>query len=199
MRLRWLRVGQGTSLAGGALPLGDAVVLGVSKLTSILDIDYDNRTATVQAGVTNINITNAVSGDGFFYAPDPSSQLACTIAGNIGMNSGGAHCLKYGVTTNNVLGLKVVLMDGSIVEFGGHHLDANSYDLMGLFIGSEGMMGVVTEIVVQDFAEPRRRAADAYGVRKANEDAGACVAVHHRLRDYPGGHRVHGPAGYPRC
>ena len=168
--------GAGTSLAGGALPLGDAVILGVSKMKSILEIDYDNRTATVQAGVTNINITNAVSPDGFFYAPDPSSQLACTIAGNIGMNSGGAHCLKYGVTTNNVLGLKVALMDGSIVEFGGKHLDANSYDLMGLFIGSEGMMGVVTEITVRILRSPEGARPVLVGFN-ANEDAGACVAA----------------------
>ena len=116
--------GAGTSLSGGALPSEDAVVVGLARMNRILAIDYDNRIARVEAGVTNINITNAVAHRGFFYAPDPSSQLACTIAGNIAMNSGGAHCLKYGVTTNNVLGVKMVLIDGTIVDIGGDHLDA---------------------------------------------------------------------------
>ena len=116
--------GAGTSLAGGALPLEDAVVLGVSRMAEVLDVDFENRSATVQAGITNIAISDAVEYAGFFYAPDPSSQLACTIAGNIAMNSGGAHCLKYGVTTNNLLGVKMVLMDGTVIDIGGDHLDA---------------------------------------------------------------------------
>ena len=116
--------GAGTSLSGGAIPQSDALVIALTKMSNILEVDYQNRTALVQAGVTNLSISDAVSGDGFFYAPDPSSQLACTIGGNIGMNSGGAHCLKYGVTTNNLLGVKMVLFDGTIVELGGKALDS---------------------------------------------------------------------------
>jgi glycolate oxidase len=141
--------GAGTSLSGGALPAEDAVVIAVSRMNRILEVDYANRVARVEVGVTNLAISEAVKPRGFFYAPDPSSQLACTLAGNIGMNSGGAHCLKYGVTTNNVLGLKVVLADGEIVEIGGAHLDAPGYDLLGLMIGSEGQFGIVTEATVR--------------------------------------------------
>ncbi|MEI9915986.1 MAG: FAD-binding protein [Methylovirgula sp.] len=126
--------GAGTSLAGGAIPQEDAVVIGVAKMARILDIDYANRTIRVQSGVTNLSISNAVMAERFFYAPDPSSQLACTIAGNIGMNSGGAHCLKYGVTTNNVLGVKMVLVDGTVVEIGGPYLDSGGLDLLGLVV-----------------------------------------------------------------
>jgi glycolate oxidase len=141
--------GAGTSLSGGALPAEDAVVIAVTRMNRVLEIDYVNRVARVEVGVTNLSISEAVKAAGFFYAPDPSSQLACTLAGNIGMNSGGAHCLKYGVTTNNVLGLKMVLMDGEIIELGGSHLDAPGYDLMGLTIGSEGQFGIVTEATVR--------------------------------------------------
>jgi glycolate oxidase len=141
--------GAGTSLAGGALPAEDAIVITVSKMTRVLDLDYPNRTARVETGITNLAITAAVSKEGFFYAPDPSSQLACTLAGNIGMNSGGAHCLKYGVTTNNVLGMRVVLMDGEILDIGGAHLDSGGYDLLGLLTGSEGQFGIVTEATVR--------------------------------------------------
>ena len=168
--------GAGTSLAGGALPVEDGIVLGVSKMNQILTVDYDNRTAKVQAGVTNINITNAVSADGFFYAPDPSSQLACTIAGNIAMNSGGAHCLKYGVTTNNILGVTMVLMDGTIVEVGGDHLDSEAYDLLGLIIGSEGQLGVVTEATVRILAQAEGARPMLMGFNSP-ADAGACVAA----------------------
>lgn len=141
--------GAGTSLCGGALPLADSIVLGVSKMNRVLDINFENRTARVQTGITNMGISDAVSPRGFFYAPDPSSQLACTLAGNLAMNSGGAHCLKYGVTTNNVLGLQIVLMDGQIIDIGGEELDAPGYDLLGLIIGSEGQFGVVTEATVR--------------------------------------------------
>ncbi len=141
--------GAGTSLCGGAIPLPDAVVLGVAKLNGILDIDVANRTARVEAGVTNLAITGAVSPEGFFYAPDPSSQLACTIAGNIAMNSGGAHCLKYGVTTNNLLGVRMVMVDGTVVDIGGQHLDPGGLDLLGLVVGSEGQLGIVTEATVR--------------------------------------------------
>ncbi|MCT4656836.1 MAG: FAD-binding protein [Cohaesibacter sp.] len=168
--------GAGTSLAGGALPVEDGIVLGVSKMSQILDVDYVNRTARVQSGVTNINITNAVSADGFFYAPDPSSQLACTIAGNIAMNSGGAHCLKYGVTTNNILGVTIVLMDGTIVEVGGEHLDSEGYDLLGLIIGSEGQLGVVTEATVRILRAAEGARPMLMGFNSPS-DAGACVAA----------------------
>lgn len=167
--------GAGTSLSGGAIPQEDAVVLGLSAMTRILDIDYSNRTATVQAGVTNLAISDAVGADGYFYAPDPSSQLACTIGGNIAMNSGGAHCLKYGVTTNNLLGVKMVLVDGTIVDLGGKHLDAEGYDLLGLVCGSEGQLGIVTEATVRLLAKPEGARPVLFGFDSA-EEAGSCVA-----------------------
>ncbi|MGE5265858.1 MAG: FAD-linked oxidase C-terminal domain-containing protein, partial [Deltaproteobacteria bacterium] len=141
--------GAGTSLCGGALPAEDAIVVGVSRMTKVLEIDPFARCARVQTGITNLAISAAVGPSGFFYAPDPSSQIACTLAGNIAMNSGGAHCLKYGVTTNNVLGLKMVMMDGSIVDLGGDYLDAEGYDFLALVIGSEGQLGIVTEATVR--------------------------------------------------
>lgn len=141
--------GAGTSLCGGALPSEDCIVVGVSKMNKVIEIDYENRFAILQSGITNLAISNAVADAGFFYAPDPSSQIACTIAGNIAMNSGGAHCLKYGVTTNNILGLKIVLMDGEIVDIGGPHLDADGFDLLALIVGSEGQFGIVTEATVR--------------------------------------------------
>jgi len=141
--------GAGTSLCGGALPAEDAIVLGVSKMNKVLDIDFQNRTARVEVGITNLAISAAVSPQGFFYAPDPSSQLACTLGGNIAMNSGGAHCLKYGVTVHNVLAVKIVLMNGEVVEIGGSHLEPEGYDLLSLVIGSEGQLGIVTEATVR--------------------------------------------------
>src|SRR4051812_18778159 len=134
--------GAGTSLAGGAIAQEDAIILGVAKMNRVLEVDFENRTARVQSGITNLAISQTVSPEGFFYAPDPSSQLACTIAGNIAMNSGGAHCLKYGVTTNNLLGVTLVLLDGTVVEIGGKNLDSPGYDLLGLVCGSAGEMGV---------------------------------------------------------
>jgi glycolate oxidase len=141
--------GAGTSLCGGAIPQEDAVVLGVSRMNRVLDVNFADRTMRVEAGITNLAMSGAVAHEGFFYAPDPSSQLACTIAGNVAMNSGGAHCLKYGVTANNVLGLKLVTVEGEIVEIGGAALDAPGYDLIGLMVGSEGQLGVVTEVTVR--------------------------------------------------
>ncbi|MDX3972676.1 FAD-linked oxidase C-terminal domain-containing protein [Shinella sp.] len=167
--------GAGTSLSGGAIPQEDAVVIGLSKMSRILEVDYANRTATVQAGVTNLNISDAVSADGYFYAPDPSSQLACTIGGNIGMNSGGAHCLKYGVTTNNLLGVKLVLIDGTIVDLGGKGLDAGGLDLIGLVCGGEGQLGIVTEATVRLIAKPEGARPVLFGF-DTSEAAGACVA-----------------------
>lgn len=167
--------GAGTSLAGGAIPQEDAVVIGVSKMSEILEVDYANRTAKVQAGVTNISITDRVSREGFFYAPDPSSQLACTIAGNIAMNSGGAHCLKYGVTTNNLMGVKMVMLDGTIIELGGQALDAPGYDLLGLVCGSEGQLGIVTEATVRILRSAEGARPVLFGF-DTPETAGACVA-----------------------
>lgn len=146
--------GSGTSLAGGALPTADCVILGVSRMNAVLETDYVNRFIRVQTGRTNLSVTGAVEEKGFFYAPDPSSQLACAIAGNIGMNSGGAHCLKYGVTTNNLMGVTVVLMDGSVAELGGAHLDAGGLDLLGAICGSEGQLGVVTEATLRILRKP---------------------------------------------
>ena len=167
--------GAGTSLSGGAIPQEDAVVVGLSKMSRILEVDYANRTATVQAGVTNLAISDAVSADGYFYAPDPSSQLACTIGGNIGMNSGGAHCLKYGVTTNNLLGVKLVLIDGTIIELGGKALDAGGLDLLGVVCGGEGQLGIVTEATVRLIAKPEGARPVLFGF-DSSEEAGACVA-----------------------
>ena len=146
--------GAGTSLAGGALPTADCVILGVARMTEMLETDFADRIIRVQSGRTNLSVTNAVEEEGFFYAPDPSSQLACAIAGNIAMNSGGAHCLKYGVTTNNLLGVTMVLMDGTVVEIGGAHLDAGGLDLLGVICGSEGQLGVVTEATLRILRQP---------------------------------------------
>ena len=166
--------GSGTSLAGGALPTADCVVLGVARLTAVLETDYENRFIRLQTGRTNLSVTGAVEDEDFFYAPDPSSQLACAIAGNIGMNSGGAHCLKYGVTTNNLLGVTMVLMDGTVVELGGAHLDAAGYDLLGVICGSEGQLGVVTEAVLRILRKPEGARPVLMGFG-SNEVAGACV------------------------
>jgi glycolate oxidase len=166
--------GAGTSLSGGALPMADSVVLGLMRMNRILDIDYADRLATVQAGVTNIGITQAVSAEGFFYAPDPSSQLACMIGGNVNMNSGGAHCLRYGVTANNLLGLKIVTVQGEILDIGGAHLDAAGYDWLGLLTGSEGQLAIVTEVTVRILRSPEGARAMLAAFR-SNEVAGACV------------------------
>lgn len=167
--------GSGTSLAGGALPTADCVILGVAKLNEVLETDYDNRFIRVQSGRTNLSVTGAVETDGFFYAPDPSSQLACAIAGNIAMNSGGAHCLKYGVTTNNLLGVTFVMMDGTVVELGGAHMDAAGYDWLGVICGSEGQLGVVTEATLRILPKPEGARPVLIGYN-SNEVAGACVS-----------------------
>jgi glycolate oxidase len=167
--------GSGTSLAGGALPTADAVILGVARLNAVLETDYPNRFIRVQTGRTNLSVTGAVETDGFFYAPDPSSQLACAIAGNIAMNSGGAHCLKYGVTTNNLLGVTMVLMDGTVVEVGGAHMDAGGIDLLGVICGSEGQLGVVTEATLRILPKPEGARPVLIGY-DSNEVAGECVS-----------------------
>jgi glycolate oxidase len=175
-KLKVIPRGAGTSLCGGALPAEDAVVVGVSRMSRVLEVDYDNRFARLETGITNLGISAAVSERGFFYAPDPSSQLACTLAGNIAMNSGGAHCLKYGVTTNNVLGVKLVTIEGEIVEIGGSHLDAEGYDLLGLIIGSEGQFGIVTEATVRILRQAEGARPMMLGF-KSSEIAGQCVSA----------------------
>jgi glycolate oxidase len=167
--------GAGTSLSGGALPLGDGVLLGMAKFNRVREIDFDNRVAIVEPGVTNLAVTRAVEHAGFYYAPDPSSQIACTIGGNIAENSGGVHCLKYGMTTNNVLGCELVLMTGEVIRIGGKHLDAGGYDLLGIVTGSEGLLGVVTEITVRILKKPETARAVLVGFA-CSEDAGDCVA-----------------------
>lgn len=167
--------GAGTSLSGGALPTSDSVILGTSRLNNILDLDIENRMVRVQTGVTNLSVTEAVENEGFFYAPDPSSQLVCTIAGNIAMNSGGAHCLKYGVTTNNLLGVKIVLMNGSVMELGGEYLDSGGLDLLGVVCGSEGQLGIVTEAVLKIIPKPEGARPILLGF-DSNVIAGNCVS-----------------------
>lgn len=167
--------GAGTSLAGGALPTADSVILGVARMTEVLEIDTADRIIRVQTGRTNLSVSEAVAELGFFYAPDPSSQLACAIAGNIAMNSGGAHCLKYGVTTNNLLGVTMVLMDGTIVELGGAHMDPAGLDLLALVCGSEGQLGVVTEATLRILPRPEGARPVLLGFA-SSEIAGACVA-----------------------
>ncbi|MGI9408265.1 MAG: FAD-linked oxidase C-terminal domain-containing protein [Hyphomicrobiaceae bacterium] len=168
--------GAGTSLCGGALPSEDAVVVGVSRMNQVLEVDRNNRIARVQTGITNLSISDAVAGDRFFYAPDPSSQLSCTLAGNLGMNSGGAHCLKYGVTSNNVLGLKIVLMTGEVIDVGGPELDAPGYDFLGTIIGAEGQFGIVTEATVRILKMAEGARPVLLGFESA-EDAGSCVSA----------------------
>ena len=200
--------GSGTSLSGGALPLADGVLLGLGKFNRILDIDYANRTVTAQPGVTNLGITHAVQDQGFYYAPHPSSQIACSIGGNVAENSGGVHCLKYGLTTNNLLGVELVTIDGEVLRIGGKHLDSEGYDILGLLTGSEGLLAVVTEVTVRILRKPATARALLVGFG-SSEEAGACVAAVIGAGIVPGGMEmmdnpainaaedfVH--AGYPR-
>jgi glycolate oxidase len=186
--------GAGTSLSGGALPLGDGVLLGMAKFNHIRDIDFDNRVAVVEPGVTNLAVSQAVEHAGFYYAPDPSSQIACTVGGNVAENSGGVHCLKYGMTTNNLLGCELVLMTGEVVRLGGKHLDAGGYDLLGIVTGSEGLLGVVTEITVRILKKPQTARAALIGF-PTSEDGGECVARIIGAGIIPGGmEMMDGPA-----
>ena len=201
--------GSGTSLAGGALPTADSVVIGVARMNDMLETDYENRFVRVQTGRTNLSVTGAIEDDGFFYAPDPSSQLACAIAGNIAMNSGGAHCLKYGVTTNNLMGVTMVLMDGTITEIGGPYADASGYDWLGLICGSEGQLGIVTEATLRILPKPEGARPVLIGYDSA-EVAGACVsdiikagvlpvAIEYMDRKVIEVVEDHAKAGYPLC
>ncbi len=175
MNIKVVPRGAGTSLSGGALPLADGLLLGLSRLNRILEIDLENRCVLAQPGVTNLAISEAVADAGFYYAPDPSSQIACTIGGNVAENSGGVHCLKYGLTTNNLLGLELALMNGEVIRLGGRHLDAGGLDLLGAVTGSEGLLGVVTEVTVRILPKPETAKALLLGFDSI-EDAGDCVA-----------------------
>ena len=166
--------GAGTGLAGSALPLADCILLGLGKFNKIKEIDYNNRCVVAQPGVTNLSITHAVQDKGFYYAPDPSSQMACSIGGNVAENSGGVHSLKYGTTTNNILGIEVVLMDGTITRIGGKVFDAPGYDLLGLITGSEGLLCVITEVTVKILKKPDTVKAILLGFPTI-EDAGNSV------------------------
>ncbi len=200
--------GSGTSLSGGALPLEDGVLLVLSRFNRILEVDYANRCAVVEPGVTNLAVTKAVEEEGFYYAPDPSSQIACSIGGNVAENAGGVHCLKYGLTANNVLGLEIVLIDGEILTIGGKHLEAEGYDLLGLMTGSEGLLGVVTKVTVRILQSPETARALLIGF-PSSEDGGQCVADIIAAGIIPGGMEmmdrlaIHAAddfvdAGYPR-
>ncbi|RIY02508.1 FAD-binding protein [Aureimonas flava] len=178
--------GAGTSLSGGSLPLADGVLLVLSRFNRILEVDFDNRCAVVQPGVTNLGITKAVEHAGFYYAPDPSSQIACSIGGNVAENSGGVHCLKYGLTANNVMGVEFVTVEGEVIRLGGKHLDAEGYDLLGLLTGSEGLLGVVTEVTVRILQKPETARAVLIGF-PTSEEAGACVAAIIARGIIPGG------------
>tara|TARA_Y100000590_G_scaffold102_1_gene129 strand:- start:3520 stop:5016 length:1497 start_codon:yes stop_codon:yes gene_type:complete len=167
--------GSGTGLSGGALPLADGVLLCLGKFNKIKEIDYKNRCVVAQPGVTNLSITEAVQEKGFYYAPDPSSQIACSIGGNVAENSGGVHSLKYGTTTNNLLGAEVVFMDGTISQLGGKTFDSEGYDLLGLITGSEGLLCVITEVTVKILRKPQSVKAALIGFPTV-EDGGNCVS-----------------------
>ncbi len=200
--------GAGTSLSGGALPLADGILLGLGKFNRILEVDFDNRCAVVQPGVTNLGITKAVEHAGFYYAPDPSSQIACSIGGNVAENSGGVHCLKYGLTTNNLLGLEAVLIDGTVIRIGGKHLDSETYDLLGLLTGSEGLLAVVTEVTVRLLKKPETARAlllgfdtsEAAGDAVAGIIAAGVIPAGIEMMDRPAIHAAEDfvQAGYPR-
>ncbi len=174
-RIKVVPRGAGTSLSGGALPLADGVLFGMGKFSRVREIDVANRCVVAEPGVTNLAISQAVQGLGLYYAPDPSSQIACTIGGNVAENSGGVHCLKYGLTTNNVIGVELVTIEGEIVRLGGKHFDASGYDLLGVTVGSEGMLGVVTEVTVRILPRPPSARALLIGFASV-EGAGDCVA-----------------------
>ncbi len=179
--------GAGTGLSGGALPTENCVLIVTALMRQIIDIDLENQCVTVQPGVINNWVTQAVSGAGFYYAPDPSSQIICSIGGNVAENSGGVHCLKYGVTTNHVLGLKLVLPDGSITDVGGQIPEMPGYDLTGIFVGSEGTLGIATEITLKIL-----KTAESICVLLADftsiEAAGGGGFRYHQRGDYSGGY-----------
>jgi len=200
--------GAGTGLSGGALPLQDAILISLTKFNKILEIDFENKCVVTQPGVTNLSITDAVQHKGFYYAPDPSSQLACSIGGNVAENSGGVHSLKYGTTTNNILGVELILMDGTICRLGGKTLDQEGYDLLGLICGSEGLLGIITEVTVKILKKPQTVKAALIGFPTI-EDGGNCVSEIISMGIVPAGMEImdktlieatdnFSKAGYPR-
>jgi glycolate oxidase len=200
--------GGGTSLSGGSLPLEDGILLAMGKFNKIMEIDYANRCAVVQPGVANLAITKAVEDEGFYYAPDPSSQIACSIGGNVAENSGGIHCLKYGLTTNNILGIEMVLMGGEVIRLGGKHLDTDLYDLIGVMTGSEGLLGVVTEVTVRILKKPQVARGVLLGFPSV-QAGGDCAAAIIARGIIPGGMEMmdqasilateaYQPCGYPK-
>ena len=189
--------GSGTSLSGGALPLADGVLLGLGKFKRIREIDFDNRVVVTEPGVTNLAISQAVAHAGFYYAPDPSSQIACSIGGNVAENSGGVHCLKYGMTTNNVLGCEIVLITGEIIRVGGKSAETGGYDLMGIITGSEGLLGVITEVTVRILQKPETARALMVGFARGRGGR-RMRGADHRRRDHSGRHGNDGQTGDPR-
>jgi len=175
-RIPFVARGSGTGLSGGALPVKGGVMIGVSRMNRILEIDVPNARVVVEPGVTNAAITAAVSAHGYFYAPDPASQVVCTVAGNVAENSGGVHCFKYGVTTTYILGLDVVLSDGSLVHLGDTTLDCPGYDLVGAFVGSEGTFGIVTKITLRIIKKPEATQTLMAAFHSTSE-AGAAVSA----------------------
>src|SRR6476619_5599759 len=193
-RIKVVPRGAGTSLSGGALPLKDGVLLGMGKFKRIREVDFDNRVVVTEPGVTNLAISPAVAHAGFYYAPDPSSQIACSIGGNVAENSGGVHCLKYGMTTNNVLGCEIVLMTGEVLRLGGTAAENPGYDLLGIITGAEGLLGVVTEVTVRILKKPETARAVLVGF-PTSEDAGECVSRIIGSGIIPGGMEImDGPA-----
>lgn len=168
--------GAGTGLSGGALPIANGVLLSMAKFNRILAIDPDNRCARVQSGVRNLAVSEAAAPYGLYYAPDPSSQLACTIGGNIAENSGGVHCLKYGLTTNNILSLQMLTIDGDLVTLGGAGLDSSGYDLLAIITGSEGLLGIVVEATLKLLPIPET-ASTLLAIFTSIEQAGTAVAA----------------------
>jgi glycolate oxidase len=207
-RIKLVPRGAGTSLSGGSLPLADGVLMSMMRFDRILEVDLPNRLAVVQPGVTNLAITRAVEGQGFYYAPDPSSQIACSIGGNVAENSGGVHSLKYGLTTNNILGIEFVTIEGEVVRLGGKHLDSGNLDLLSLMIGSEGLLGVVTEVTVRLLPTPETARAALIGFHSSEEGGAAVAAIiaagiipaGMEMMDKPAIHAAEDfvAAGYPR-
>ena len=172
--------GAGTGLSGGALPLPNGVLLSLAKFNRILDINPGNRSATVEPGVLNLSISQAAEEYGLYYAPDPSSQIACTIGGNVAENSGGVHCLKYGLTVHNILQLKVITIEGELITIGGQALDTPGYDLLALMTGSEGMLGIIVEVTVKLLPKPEKAQvilAAFDDVEKAGQSVAAIIAA----------------------
>ena len=175
-RIPFVARGSGTGLSGGALPVENGIVISLTRMNRILEVDLPNARVVVEPGVINLDVTARVAPQNYFYAPDPSSQSICSIGGNVAENSGGAHCLKYGFTTTHVLGLEVVLPDGSLVHLGGKTLDTPGYDLLGVFVGSEGTLGIATKMILRTRCRAPRRCATLLAAFPDTNEAGAAVS-----------------------